>query len=175
MQNKIVLVGYMGSGKTTIGEYLSEKMNLPFFDLDKIIEENHNLSIPEIFKEKGEIYFRKEERNTLDSFLASKNEYILSVGGGTVCYGTTMESLKSINNLTIVYLKASIEELTKRLLSSMNSRPLISHLKSEKELHDFIRKHLFERNYYYNQAHISVSVDQGSISDQVDKIYQALI
>jgi shikimate kinase len=154
---KIVLVGYMGSGKTTVGKLLSEKTEIPFFDLDEIIEKNTQKTISELFSEGGEIKFRKLEHETLHHFLNTQEQYVLSLGGGTPCYANNHKFLKTIG-ITSVYMKASITELVKRLQTVKASRPLIASL-SDAEFEDFIAKHLFERSFFYHKAKHVVSVD----------------
>ena len=82
----IVLIGYMASGKSTIGRILADKLNYSFIDLDDYIEEKEQTSVSEIFKSKGEIYFRKLETTSLQALLNNKDNLVLSLGGGTPCY-----------------------------------------------------------------------------------------
>lgn len=154
---KIVLVGYMGSGKSTIGKILSKKTGIPFFDLDEIIEENTQKTISELFLEIGEIKFRKLEHETLNHFLATQIDFILSLGGGTPCYANNHLQLQK-EGVHSVYLKASLNELIKRLVPQKKHRPLIAS-KDGEDFQEFIAKHLFERSYFYNQAKYVVSVD----------------
>lgn len=161
---KIVLVGYMGSGKTTVGKLLSEKTGIPFFDLDEIIEINTQKTISELFLELGEIKFRKLEHETLNHFLATQIDFILSLGGGTPCYANNHLQLQK-EGITSIYLKASIEELFRRLMPEKSHRPLISEMNSE-DFQEFIAKHLFERSYFYNQAKHVVSVE-GKTKDEI--------
>ena len=83
---KIVLLGYMASGKSTIGREISKKLDMKFIDLDDYISKREKRSISEIFKVEGEIYFRKIESSYLGEILNSKDSFILSLGGGTPCY-----------------------------------------------------------------------------------------
>src|SRR5690606_31864596 len=101
--NKIVLVGYMGSGKTTIGKKLSKIINYEFIDLDAFIEEKENLTINEIFKTKGEIYFRKIEHLYFIDIINQSSNFILSLGGGTPCYANNHLKLKR-SDITSIYL-----------------------------------------------------------------------
>ena len=172
---KIILIGYMGSGKTGLGKLLSEKMNLPFLDLDTEISNSEGRSIPEIFSGSGEIYFRKKEAEILQQTLKSgEDNFILSVGGGTPCYGKNLQLMKDAPGAALVYLKTSLPELTQRLLQEKDQRPLISHLETEELLNDFIRKHLFERTYYYNQSDIVVTTDARSPQEVSELIYERL-
>ncbi len=160
---KIVLLGYMGSGKTTIGKFLSDKLNSSFIDLDAYIEEKEQMSISQLFATKGEIYFRKQEGIYLKEILGSKSNYILALGGGTPCYGKNMQE---INNSKAVgfYLKGSIPFLAKRLEQGKKTRPLIDDLKDE-ELLEYIGKHLFERAPFYEQSDFKIRIDNKSIEE----------
>lgn len=171
--SKIVLIGYMGSGKSTIARLLSEKLQLNSFDLDYVIEEKEGLTISNIFKDKGEVYFRKSETQHLTSFLQQQKSYILSLGGGTPCYGNNMELLKQ-NGIITIYLKASINELYNRLETEKSKRPLLAN-KTNEEMKDFIAKHLFERNVFYNQSKLIVSVDGKAPEHIVNEIFKLLV
>lgn len=162
---KIVLLGYMGCGKSTIANKLSKIIEIPFVDLDKKIEEKTNLSINGIFEKHGEIYFRKLEHEVFVELLNSPDNLIIGLGGGTPCYANNHELLK-IDTVTSIYLKASIETLFNRLNHNKSKRPLIAD-KSEDEMKEFIAKHLFDRSFYYNQAQHKVVVDDKTIEETV--------
>ncbi|RMA56257.1 shikimate kinase [Ulvibacter antarcticus] len=159
---KVVLVGYMGSGKTSVGRELASKLNYAFVDLDDFIEASEEMSVSQLFSEKGEIYFRKKENQYLKELVRSEEKIVLATGGGTPCYGDSMDFLISEEKCVTVYLKTSNAVLSERLFLERNHRPLISHLENEQLLNDFIRKHLFERVFYYNKAEIVVDTDQQS-------------
>jgi len=160
----------MGSGKTTIGKHLSEVLNYKFIDLDQVIEYDEQYTVSEIFSKKGELYFRKKERTILETILSSDSNIVLATGGGTPCFGNTMEFMKSTENTITIYLKSSNEELTKRLFNERLNRPLIAHIKSQELLNDFIRKHLFERSYFYNQSNIKLSIDNLTVAAVLEVI-----
>lgn len=166
---KIVLLGYMGSGKTTVGRQLAKKLFIPFFDLDQYIQKREGASIATIFKEKGEIYFRKIEHRYLKEFLENKEFYVLSLGGGTPCYAGNMDLIKSSSDVNSVYLQASIPTLKSRLEKNKSKRPLISSLSDEK-LTEFIAKHLFERRDFYEQAGHKVVVDDKDLKTTVAEV-----
>jgi shikimate kinase len=149
---KIYIIGYMGSGKSTLGKKLSRAINYSFIDLDNLIEECAHYSIETIFKRFDETVFRKLEKEALYSTLSMSNT-VISTGGGTVSYDRNMEWIKK-NGLSI-YLKLSPKSLQTRLLASKKKRPLIKS-KKEDELLQFIENHLAEREIYYTQADIVV-------------------
>ncbi len=150
----------MGSGKSTIAKLLSEKLQIPCLDLDKIIEKNCEMTVSEIFKEKGEIYFRKLERELFLELMDSNETSILSLGGGTPCYSNNHELLKTDKAVSF-YLKASIETLFNRLSKKKMKRPIIANMNDD-ELKEFIAKHLFERSFYYNQVDYVIDIDNKS-------------
>ena len=160
----------MGSGKTTIGKHLSEVLNYKFIDLDQAIEYEEQHTISELFSKKGELYFRKKERIILEKILSSNSNIVLAIGGGTPCFGDTMGFIKSSENAISIYLKSSHKELTDRLFNKRLNRPLIAHIPSPELLNDFIRKHLFERSYFYNQSEIKLSTDNLTIAAAIEEI-----
>ena len=169
---KIILLGYMGCGKSTIASRLSKIIAIPYVDLDKSIEERTNLSINEIFEQHGEIYFRKLEHEIFVELLNSPKNLIISLGGGTPCYANNHELLKGDTILSI-YLKASVATLFERLVSNKNKRPLIAD-KTEDEMKEFIAKHLFDRSFYYNHAQHKLSID-GRTKDETTQDILALL
>lgn len=160
----------MGSGKSLVGRRLSKVLQFDFMDLDAEIEASENAGIPEIFQDKGEIYFRRKEAEVLRNILSENKNLVLSTGGGTPCYGTVMKDLLAREDIVVVYLKNSLQALTRRLFPEKAQRPLIAHLESETLLNDFIRKHLFERSHYYNQAHLVLDCDGASPSEIIEKL-----
>ncbi|MDO3694447.1 shikimate kinase [Wenyingzhuangia sp. chi5] len=168
---KLVLLGYMGCGKSAISNALANSLNLKRIDLDDYIETKEGKTIADIFKENGEIYFRKLETTCLLELLDNEEAFILSLGGGTPCFGKNMEIInqKSIS----VYLSANIPTLVSRLLPEKAKRPLIARIADE-ELAEFIGKHLFERRHFYLQAKIAVSVDDKPVQTIANEIVSAL-
>jgi shikimate kinase len=169
---KIVLLGYMGCGKSTIANRLSKTTNIPFVDLDKIIEEKSNLSINQLFEQYGEIHFRKLEHDIFVELLNSPENFIIGLGGGTPCYANNHELLKG-DNVVSIYLKASIDTLFERLVSNKSKRPLIAD-KTDDEMKEFIAKHLFDRSFYYNYAQYKVVVDGKTVEETVADILDIL-
>lgn len=157
----------MGSGKTLVSKELSILNNLKIFDLDTEISKQNNSSIAEIFKKKGEIFFRKTEKEVLEKILSTEKNIILSLGGGTPCY---YNNIDSINEKTIsVFLKTNVKTLAQRLSSEKDKRPLIQNISNE-DLPEFIAKHLFERNPFYNQAKITINTDNLSAREIAEEI-----
>ncbi len=146
---KIFLIGMPGSGKTTIGQKLAEKLSIPFFDLDEIIEEKTGSTIDEIFSREGEEFFRKLESKYLEEVINNYSSFVLSTGGGTPCFHQNMELIKKSG--ISVYLDVSAEELNRRLLPGISHRPLLKN-KSEEELLEEIKNKLNVRSFYYKQS-----------------------
>lgn len=160
---ELILLGYMGSGKSTIGHYLSKKMHLKFIDLDAYIEDKEQMTILEIFSIKGEIYFRLQEAIYLEEIISTETNYILSLGGGTPCYGNNLKVILE-SNIPSFYLKNTIPTLVKRLEKGKETRPLIADLNTE-QLTEYIGKHLFERAPYYEQSKYKVAIDDKSLEE----------
>ena len=160
-------MGYMGSGKTLVSKELSILNNFKIFDLDTEISKQNNSSIAEIFKKKGEIFFRKTEKEVLEKILSTEKNIILSLGGGTPCY---YNNINRINEKTIsIFLKTNVKTLAQRLSSEKDKRPLIQNISNE-DLPEFIAKHLFERNPFYNQAKITINTDNLSAREIAEEI-----
>ena len=160
---RIILVGYMGSGKTTVGKALSKETGMMFYDLDWYIENRMRKSVSQIFAEKGEDSFRKIEYNMLHE-VAEFEDVIISCGGGTPCFFDNMDYLNQQGD--VVYLKATPETLYKHLLMAKVERPLLKG-KSAEELIDYITEHLKQRAPFYEKARYVLDV---SVLDEYDKI-----
>jgi shikimate kinase len=152
MESRIFLIGFMGSGKSTLGVKLARIIHYSFVDMDALIEETAGMTIPGIFRELGEEVFRKWEHDILLE-LCSKDKVVISTGGGAPCHNDMMQLMN--DHGTTVYLKLSPEALKNRLLNSRTERPLIKG-KTEDELIDYIQSTLTEREFYYTQANHSV-------------------
>lgn len=150
---RVYIVGFMGSGKSTAGRKLATLMNWSFIDLDKQIEEAAGKTIPEIFESEGETHFRQLESEALIRTASVKNT-IISTGGGTPCHGSNMDFMLA-SGLT-VYLKLTPEQLTSRLLESSGNRPLIKNIPDD-QLNEFISKKLAEREPWYSRAGITAN------------------
>lgn len=163
----------MGSGKSTIAVFLAQKLQIPFKDLDQIIENETQMSIKTIFESKGEIYFRKLEHTTLRRLMASQESFVLSLGGGTPCYANNHEFLNGAGVVSF-YLKVPIETLANRLSSEKATRPIIAN-QYPQGLQEFIGQHLFERSYYYQQATHTIAANEKSPEEIVAEIELVLI
>ncbi|GLB52239.1 shikimate kinase [Neptunitalea chrysea] len=164
----IILLGYMGSGKSAVGKSLAVKLNQPFLDFDEYIEQKEGISVTTIFQEKGEIYFRKIEHLYLKELLDENRNMVLSLGGGTPCYSNNIALLLKATP-HVFYLNVGIGTLVERLLKEKSHRPVIAHL-TEENLPEFIGKHLFERNSFYQQAHHHVNANKKTIEELVNEI-----
>ena len=160
---RIIFIGYMGSGKTTIGRQLAQSMNLSFYDLDWYIETRMHQSIEQIFDERGEEEFRRIEYNMLHEVAEFEN-VVISCGGGTPCFFDNMEYLNQQGET--VYLKADPEVLYGHLQMGKTVRPLLVG-KSKEELLAFIREQLEKREPFYTKAKHTLDV---SLMDNYEKI-----
>lgn len=163
---KIILLGYMASGKSTIGRLFVKIIGYKFIDLDSFIEKKEGKSISQIFKEKGEVYFRKVENVYLKELLLTKEKCIISLGGGTPCYANNMQLIKEDKDSVSFYLKTSIKEIVNRLMTEKEERPLVSGISSKDSMAEFVAKHLFERNPFYTNADYIVNTD-GKTKEQI--------
>lgn len=160
---RIILIGYMGSGKTTVGRALSKETGMMFYDLDWYIESRMRKTVAQIFAEKGEEGFRKIEYNMLHEVAEFEN-IIISCGGGTPCFFDNMDYLNQQGD--VVYLKCEPETLYKHLLMGKVERPLIKG-KTPEELIAYITNHLAEREPFYSRAQHTLDV---TVLDEYDKI-----
>jgi len=158
--DKIFLIGFMGSGKTTAGRKLASRLNWSFIDLDELIERDNGMSVAEIFAERGEEWFRTAESKALRELENSRNT-VISTGGGTPCFFGNMEFMLK-NGLT-VYLKMTPEKLSRRLARSTAGRPLLKDI-GNKELPVHISALLAERELWYSKAEIVLEIESGNIS-----------
>jgi len=149
----------MGAGKSVVGKLLSQINGFNFYDLDEYIEAKEGKKVSKIFNQNNEVYFRKIENKYLKEISLLKDNKIISTGGGTPCFQNNFEIINESPNSTSIYLKANIDVLVNRLKYSIDNRPIISHLTDEYKLKEFITKHLFERNYYYEKSRIKIVTD----------------
>ena len=160
---RIIIIGYMGSGKTTVGHALSQELGLPFYDLDWYIETRMHRTVKQIFDEKGEEGFRKIEHNLLHE-VAEFEDVIISCGGGTPCF---FDNIDYINRQgETVYLKCTTDVLYKHLKMGKTVRPLLLN-KTPDEVKTFIEAQLKQREPFYAKAKHIVDV---SLMDNKEKI-----
>ena len=150
---------------------MASELGIPFVDLDEFIEKREKKSIKTIFLEQGEIKFRKLEHFVLAEVLEGNESVVLSVGGGTPCYGNNMQLILELADHS-VYLQMSIPDLVERIAREKESRPLVKDIANE-DLPEFVGKHLFERSPFYSQAQHTLS-GKGKPEEVVSKIRELL-
>lgn len=156
----------MGSGKSTLGKKLANKLGYTFIDTDKIIEQKLTLSVHDVFKQHGEAFFREQESLVLASTITNEKT-VISTGGGLPCYYNNMDTINSLG--TSIYLKGDPMFLKNRLLPNQSSRPLIEGL-TDNELYQYIEKKLEEREPYYNKAHYHINLPVKSLETLLKSI-----
>ncbi len=160
----VFLIGYMGSGKTSLGKIAAERLSMQFIDLDEYIETKMSMNVSAIFSNLGEEKFREIEKESLAEVARLKNT-IIATGGGAPCYFDNIEVMNFQG--TTIYIKLSAPELAIRLkATNLDERPLLANL-SAGELEEFIIKALKERAVFYSQAKHKVS---GTDDEIVEKI-----
>ena len=169
---KVILIGYMGSGKSVVSKKLAQQIGFSVVELDEMIEEKCKMSIEALFSTKGELFFRKLEHQLFLELFSEEKNMVISTGGGTPCYFNNHELLNG-ENVVSIYLKASIDTLYNRLLQGKQKRPLIANFDDNK-FKELIAKHLFERSFYYNQATFKVNVNNKNIDQIVAEIENLL-
>lgn len=160
---RIIIIGYMGAGKTTVGRQLGKALGIPFYDLDWYIEGRMRKTVPQLFAERGEEGFRLVERNMLHE-VAEFEDVVLSCGGGTPCFFDNMDYLNQQGET--VYLKATPEVLYGHLKMGRTERPLLKN-KSPEEMRRFIADQLAVREPFYSQAKHTLDVN---LLDNYEKI-----
>ena len=167
----LFLIGFMGSGKTTVGKLLAERLNLPFVDSDQWIEERNGMSVGEIFETRGEAFFREEELAFLH---ASKGfeKSVISLGGGLPAIENSLELIHQIGSS--IYLNVSLLTLIQRLKLERELRPKLKDL-SDAEFHPFVESLLSERVHYYKQAKLIMPNERNKPNELVEKIEKELI
>ncbi len=160
---RIIIVGYMGSGKTTVGKALAQELNMTFYDLDWYIESRMHKTVPQIFAEKGEEGFRKIEHNMLHE-LAEFENVIISCGGGTPCFFDNMDYMNEQGDT--LYLQATPDVLYGHLKMGRTERPLLKDKTSE-EIQTYIKEQLEKREPFYSKAKYKLDVN---LLDNYDKI-----
>ena len=165
---RIILIGYMGAGKTTVGRQLGMALGIPFYDLDWYIEGRMRKTVPQLFAERGEEGFRLVERNMLHE-VAEFEDVVLSCGGGTPCFFDNMDYLNAQGET--IYLKASPEVLYGHLKMGRTERPLLKG-KSAEEMQQFITNQLVQREPFYSKAKHTLDVN---LLDNYEKIKTSVL
>ena len=160
---RIILIGYMGAGKTTVGKELAKSLGMTFYDLDWYIESRMRKTVKQIFDEGGEEAFRRIEHNMLHE-VAEFEDVVISCGGGTPCFFDNMEYLNRQGET--IYLQATPEVLLKHLQMGKGVRPLLQN-KTGEELLLHIKAQLDEREQHYLKAKHVLNVN---VMDSFDKI-----
>ncbi len=148
MHTRIYLIGFMGSGKSTQGKMIARMMGYDFLDMDDWIEEQEGMTVPQIFSEYGEAYFRKKEKMAIRA-TGTLEKTVIATGGGAPCHGDNMELLKA-SGLTI-YIKLTADALISRLSTAKTRRPLLEG-KTDDEVRTTVKEMLNERETFYKQA-----------------------
>ena len=167
---RIILIGYMGAGKTTIGKILAKDLGIPFYDLDWYIETRMRKKVKQIFDERGEEGFRVIEKNMLHE-VAEFEDVVLACGGGTPCFFDNMEYL--VGQGDVVYLRGTPDVLFRHLKMGKGVRPLLLG-KSDEELLEYIKENVEKREEFYMKANHIVDIpcmeDEDKILDTTEKI-----
>ena len=163
---KYFLVGFMGSGKSFVGEQLSNHLKLKFVDLDQHIERSENCSITDIFEKSGEKYFRKLEFEYFNQII-EHNNIIISTGGGTVVHNDIMNLIN--RNGTSFFLQCKTNVIFERIKKSKNIRPLLKNL-NDSQILNFIEKKLSERTFYYEQSDYIINNNNGEALQKILEI-----
>ncbi|MER3470617.1 MAG: shikimate kinase [Chitinophagaceae bacterium] len=161
---KLFFIGFMGCGKTHWGKAVSNKLQLPFFDLDEEIVQSEGKSINDLFGYEGEEYFRMTEKDMLYKITETNSSFVMATGGGTPCFFNNIDYLNK-QGLTI-WINCSVECLFSRLVKEKEQRPLIRSL-TDHQLHSYIQKKYFDRKIFYQKAKL---VLQGNAGLTLEKI-----
>lgn len=169
--DNIILIGFMATGKSTIGKMLAERLNKQFIDTDYIIETRYSRSITNIFNYLGEETFRAYEREVIHS-LVGKTDLVISSGGGAVTYKDNFEIIRSLG--TTISLVASIGAVVDRLESNTNitttNRPLLDREDLQYQIETLLQK----RAYYYINADIMIDTDNLDVNTVMNRILEAI-
>lgn len=152
---RIYLIGYMGSGKSTLGAILAELLDLKWVDLDSEIETTYKINITVFFKKYGETAFRIAENAVLQQIIKLDN-VVVSTGGGTPCFNNNLDLMKS-SGFTI-FLDTSAQVIYKRLSAQPQKRPLFQEISLDTSL-EKLKNHMESRMIYYKQAHFSIDAE----------------
>ena len=169
----LYLVGYAGSGKSSLGKRLARRLRLRFVDTDKFVELSEGATVADIFHYGGEEYFRRTERNAVESLYSEGENMVVATGGGLPTWGDNMEWLND-HGLTI-YLRRSPEQILSRMSAYGREKRPMFRGKSDEEPLAFMRAQMTERENFYAKAHISVDCTPISDDEAVEVIVKELI
>jgi len=172
IKKHVFLTGYMGSGKTTIGLLLSKHLSLPFIDLDNEIEEDEKMPISEIFKKKGEDYFRNKESNMLKKIIKNNDAAVIALGGGSISNSNNLNAIK-IDGL-LIYLEASASTIVNRIKNEASKRPLLTQFSTDDALLNFIEPHINSRLKNYQKADIAIKTDEKNWGEIISEITEII-
>lgn len=167
---KIFLVGFMGSGKTYWGQQLSQKLSIPFFDMDEQIVNSEGMSINDIFEKQGEEYFRMKEKEVLHIITESHSSFVMACGGGSPCFFNNIEYMNRSG--TTIWLNTPLPVLFNRLLKEKKDRPLLRRL-TDDQLMSFIIKKFSDRKIYYEQSQIIVEDENLTLDKLIETVFHA--
>ncbi|RNI28790.1 shikimate kinase [Rufibacter latericius] len=171
--SKIFLVGMPGCGKSTVGKVLAQELGYHFLDLDTLIEEQEKQTVPQVFEQQGQAYFRQAEAKALRLAAARPENLVLATGGGAPCFCENMDFM--VSHGKPIYLRLSPENLVDRLSSQdLQARPLLRD-KSSAELLRYLSETLREREVFYKKASLVVPAAEGSVADVAQAIVQLLL
>jgi shikimate kinase len=165
---RIYLIGFMGCGKTHWGKLLSEKLKVPFFDLDDQIVASEGKSINDIFAEQGEEFFRLKEKEVLYMLTESHESFVMACGGGTPCFYNNIDYMNKSG--TTVWFNCTVDCLFDRLVKEKEKRPLIRSLTDE-QLRNYIIKKYADRKIFYQQADVLIHDEGVSLQKMIDDIF----
>lgn len=168
----IFLVGYAGSGKSSLGKRLARRMGLRFVDTDNVVEQQVGAPIADIFHYEGEEYFRIAERRAVEGLANEGMDLVIATGGGLPTWRDNMEWM--LRSGIVIYLRRSPEQILSRLSDYGRMKRPMFRGKSDEELVAFMREQMAERDKYYTQAHIEVDCNAKSDDDVVEYIVNKL-
>jgi len=164
MKQNVILIGFMGAGKTSVGERLSKRTGKELLDTDQLIEQEAGMSISDIFAKQGEVAFRRTETKVLEQLLAETDDAVISVGGGLPLLKQNREMLKQLG--TVAFLRVQRETVLKRLKGD-TTRPLLQGDHVERKVEELLA---YRNPIYEDAAHVVIDVDGKSLNAIVDEI-----
>ena len=166
LQKNIALTGFMAVGKSAVGRQLARRLKRPFVDLDRVIEDKEGMGVQEIFRQRGEGYFRRVEKEILKEIL-SKDEQVIATGGGAILDDQSLKLLR--DRSILICLTASPKNLVRRS-GAKPLRPLLGGSDRMKRIESLMA----ERQAFYDRAHISIDTSSISVNGVVKRITEKL-